>query len=145
MRHVLVHVRRNAVAYVALFVALGGTGYAAVNLPAGSVGTRQLRNGAVTSSKLANGSVGAVKLASGSVSGWIRMWARIDANGNVIASKPRAHTVGWNPVEHAGTIVWNQAIPPGCFSLATVDGIMIQGFASAATLNQLEAAGIRDR
>jgi hypothetical protein len=28
------HVKRNAVAYVALFVALGGTSYAAVRLPA---------------------------------------------------------------------------------------------------------------
>jgi len=52
MQRALQHLRGNAVAYLALFVALGGTGYAAVNLPAGSVGTRQLRNGAVTPAKL---------------------------------------------------------------------------------------------
>jgi hypothetical protein len=40
------------VAYVALFVALGGTTYAAVSLPKNSVGTKQLKDGAVTSSKL---------------------------------------------------------------------------------------------
>jgi hypothetical protein len=34
------HVRGNAVGYVALFVALGGTGVAATRLPANSVGTR---------------------------------------------------------------------------------------------------------
>jgi hypothetical protein len=40
------------VAYLALFVALGGTTYAAVSLPKNSIGTKQLKNGAVTSSKL---------------------------------------------------------------------------------------------
>jgi hypothetical protein len=41
------------VAYLALFFALGGVGYAATQLPAGSVGTPQLRNGAVTLKKIA--------------------------------------------------------------------------------------------
>ena len=40
------------VACVALAVALGGTGYAAVVLPANSVGTAQLRNGAVVAAKV---------------------------------------------------------------------------------------------
>jgi hypothetical protein len=136
MRHLLAHVRGNAVAYVALFVAMGGTAYAGANLPDNSVGTRQLRNGAVTSGKLANGSVTATKLGTGSVSGWIRMWARIGPDGNIIASKPRAHIVGWSSVDHAGRISWNEGIPPGCFSLATVDGLPAQGFASVATLNE---------
>jgi hypothetical protein len=40
------------VACVALFVALGGTSYAAVTLAANSVGTKQLKNGAVTAAKV---------------------------------------------------------------------------------------------
>jgi hypothetical protein len=40
------------VACFALVVALGGTGYAAIVLPANSVGTRQLRNGAVVALKV---------------------------------------------------------------------------------------------
>ena len=40
------------VALVALFVALGGTGYAVVTLPKNSVGTKQLVNGAVTTKKI---------------------------------------------------------------------------------------------
>jgi len=40
------------VALIALFVALGGTGYAAFSLPRDSVGTAQLKNGAVTKKKI---------------------------------------------------------------------------------------------
>ena len=42
-----------AVATLALFVSLGGTGYAVAKLPKNSVGTDQLRAGAVTKAKLA--------------------------------------------------------------------------------------------
>jgi len=47
----------NVTVTIALFVALGGTSYAAFSLPAGSVGTKQLKNGAVTKAKLARGVV----------------------------------------------------------------------------------------
>src|SRR6476619_986569 len=40
------------VALLALFVALGGVGYAAVKLPKNSVGTKQLKRNAVTSSRV---------------------------------------------------------------------------------------------
>jgi hypothetical protein len=46
------HLRGNLVGYIALFVALSGTAYAAVNLPKNSVGTNQLKNGAVTLKKI---------------------------------------------------------------------------------------------
>jgi hypothetical protein len=42
----------NVVATIALFVSLGGVSYAAVTLPAHSVGARQLRPGAVTTTAL---------------------------------------------------------------------------------------------
>jgi hypothetical protein len=45
------------VALLALFVALGGSSYAALQLPKGSVGTKQLKNGAVTSPKVKNNSL----------------------------------------------------------------------------------------
>jgi hypothetical protein len=50
------------VACVALFVALGGTSYAAIKLPANSVGTKQIKNSAVTAAKIADGSVSTSKL-----------------------------------------------------------------------------------
>ena len=45
------------VACIALAVALGGVGYAAIRLPANSVGTLQLKANAVNSSKVLNGSM----------------------------------------------------------------------------------------
>lgn len=47
----------NVVASLALFVSLGGGAYAVTRLPAGSVGTRQLRNHAVTAKKVARNSL----------------------------------------------------------------------------------------
>ena len=46
------HLRRNAVAYLALFIALGGTSYAALKLPKNSVGTKQIKSKAVTKAKI---------------------------------------------------------------------------------------------
>jgi hypothetical protein len=45
------------VALIALFVALGGTGYAALKLPRNSVGSKQIKANAVRSSKVKNGSL----------------------------------------------------------------------------------------
>ena len=51
------HLRGNIVGYLALFVALGGVSYAAISLPAKSVGTNHLKANAVVSSKVKNGSL----------------------------------------------------------------------------------------
>jgi hypothetical protein len=61
------HLRRNAIAYVALFVALGGTSYAAVSLRRNSVGTAQLKNGAVTGPKVKLNSLTASDFEAGSL------------------------------------------------------------------------------
>jgi hypothetical protein len=66
-RRVLDHLRGNAVGYVALFAALGGTSYATVALPADSVHSAQLAPGAVTHAKLASSSVGETDLAKRSL------------------------------------------------------------------------------
>jgi hypothetical protein len=89
------HLKANVVAYLALFVALGGTSYAAINLPAGSVGTRQLRSGAVTNKKLAKGSVGAADLDRKSIAGYVRAYAQIHS-GQLTSSRPQATLLGWH-------------------------------------------------
>jgi hypothetical protein len=67
---VLTHLRRNAVAYLALVVALStGSAYAAAELPEKlpkhSVGAKQLKKNAVTSKSVKNGSLRASDLAAG--------------------------------------------------------------------------------
>ena len=47
----------NVVGTLALFIALGGVSYAAVTLPARSVGTKQLKSEAVTGAKVRNGTL----------------------------------------------------------------------------------------
>jgi len=55
------------VACLALAVSLGGTGYAAVVLPANSVGTKQLQNGAVVGAKVKRHSLVASNFKPGAV------------------------------------------------------------------------------
>jgi hypothetical protein len=59
----------NVTATLALFVALGGTGYAAIKLPANSVSTKQIKNRAVTRQKLASSAVDSSKIRNRSVAG----------------------------------------------------------------------------
>jgi hypothetical protein len=125
MNRVLEHVRGNAVAYLALFVALGGTSYATLNLPAGSVGARQIKNHSITP----------VKFDPNSIAGVVRYWAVVDASGRVLASNPKARTLGW--ASGGGILTWGRRFPARCFSLATVDGVSAPeglqvGFASTS-------------
>jgi hypothetical protein len=117
MRTLLRHLRQNTVAYVALFVALGGTGYAAVNLPAGSVGTKQLKNH----------SIQPVKFDPRFINGTVRAWAVVESGGKVQAGKGK-------PVVTVGTggrgvyvVKWRAVSAPahsGCFAIGglTDDG-----------------------
>jgi len=55
----------NVVSCLALFVALGGASYAAINLPKNSVGSKQLKKNSVTSAKVKNHSLKAVDFKAG--------------------------------------------------------------------------------
>jgi hypothetical protein len=63
----LTHLRNNVVAYLALFVAIGGTSYAAVQLPKDSVTAKQIKAGAVRTDEVKNGSLRAADFASGTL------------------------------------------------------------------------------
>lgn len=61
-KRLLSHLRGNAVAYIALFAALGGTGYAA-----NKIGTKQLKLNAVTKPKIAPNAVDGSKVQNASL------------------------------------------------------------------------------
>jgi len=112
LNRVVQHIRSNVVGYLALFVALGGTSYAALNLPANSVGTKQIKNHSITPIKLDPSKTGAV----------VRFWAVVGASGSgeqVVASHPKARVTNWNAGLGAGTISWQQPFSRSCFALAT--------------------------
>ena len=114
------------IAYLALFVALGGTGYAAVNLPKGSVGTGQLKNHSVTP----------IKLDRGSIAGYVRAYAEINELGQITAARPAAKVIVWqtsSPLQ-GGTIQWSQPIPRTCFALATTTTLSAGGSSASALI-----------
>jgi hypothetical protein len=61
--------RGNTIALLALFLALGGTTYAAVSLPKNSVGTKQLKKNAVTPAKIKKSAVTNAKIGASAVTG----------------------------------------------------------------------------
>ena len=91
----------------ALFMSLGGVGYAAISIPNSSVGTAQLKNNAVTSGKIKNGAVTYKKINPGSV-GIVRantgqLQARVSgtcATGTAIAT-----------INQVGKVTCNNALP----------------------------------
>jgi hypothetical protein len=69
MAHIKPHLPSPAlaIAVLALFVAIGGTGYAALKLPKNSVSSNQIRKGAVKSSDIARNAVTGAKVKRGSL------------------------------------------------------------------------------
>jgi hypothetical protein len=72
MTPVLARLRRrlsfaNVASALALFIALGGTSYAAISLPADSVGTTEIRTGGVGKSEIQTGGVGQAEIRGGAV------------------------------------------------------------------------------
>lgn len=59
--------RGQSIGILALFVALGGTSYAAVKLPKDSVTAVQIKTGAVASSEIKNNSVASIDIKNGSL------------------------------------------------------------------------------
>ena len=63
----LTHLRTNAVAYLALFIAIGGTSYAAVQLPKDSVSAKQIAKNAVRTAEVKDGSLKSTDFAAGTL------------------------------------------------------------------------------
>jgi hypothetical protein len=91
----------------ALFLSLGGVGYAAISIPDNSVGTAQIKNNAVTNSKIKNNAVTFKKINPGSV-GLVR------ANTNqlqVRVSGTCATGTAVATINQVGKVTCNNALP----------------------------------
>src|ERR1700684_2118766 len=111
MHRLVRHIRSHLVGGGALFLALGGTSYAAISIPGGSVGAPQLKNHAVTPAKLDPAEIG----------GSVRAWAIVGASGNLTAGrgKPVVTTTAVAPGEYG--IRWSTVFPRSCATVANVD------------------------
>ena len=76
-------VRGNTIALLALFIALGGTTYAATALPANSVGAKQLKKNAVINKKIKANAVTGAKVKNDSLTG-------ADVNESTLGTVPSA-------------------------------------------------------
>ena len=95
------------ISIAALFMSLGGVGYAATQLPNGSVGTSALQNGAVTNSKLRDNSVSYKKIQAGSV-GYVRANTK-QLQERVTSGCPLGFAIG--VVNQNGSVSCNSARP----------------------------------
>jgi hypothetical protein len=104
------------VALTALFVSLGGVGYAASSLPAGSVGTAQLQHSSVVHSKLVFGSVSYQDIQPGAVG--VRRANLNQLQERVLGTCATGSAIG--TVQNNGQVNCNAARPAEFGTTATV-------------------------
>ncbi len=119
------------VACAALFVSLGGVGYAATSLPSNSVGTVQLRNGAVTNSKLSKNSVTYKKILPNTV-GKVR--ANLSQIQERVGGKCATGTA-IGTVARDGKVSCNAALPAGLQTTSNTASVNVAG--SPTTISSL--------
>jgi hypothetical protein len=111
MTRIANHIRHNLIAYIALFIALGGTSYAVSALPPNSVGGPQLKNRAIDP----------VKFDPRYINGSVIAWAIVGPKGKVIAGAGKPRLVG-TPIVANYQIDWGVKFKPSCLTVATIDG-----------------------
>jgi hypothetical protein len=109
---------------VALFISLGGAGYAAVSLPANSVGSAQLQNESVSYTKIVPGAVGTVR------ANLNQLQARVGGTcglGTAIGAITKSGKVECLPTLPQESGVSNTVPLPVPSTLTTVNGLQLQG------------------
>jgi hypothetical protein len=156
--HLLLHhaTYANVMSTIAVFMALGGVGWAAATLPANSVGTRQLKSKAVTSPKIKAKAVNGTHIKPDSINGAHVKEAQLGPVPNAAnAAKlgnlgPAAYNIGraYAYVNEEGGIdagrsrnvvnVARQSLGVYCATLAP--GIELASVAPLATLDKQDSA-----
>jgi hypothetical protein len=113
VRVLVQHARRHSIAYLALacsLLALGGSAYAASQLPAGSVGERQIKNHVIDP----------VKWDTNYVTGFVRRWATIGSTGTILSTSPGGQSTSNGTGSYV--VSWGDAFAGWCAPVATVIG-----------------------
>jgi hypothetical protein len=152
------------VAFVALFAAMGGFGYAAVKMKPNSVKAKNIKAGAVTTEKIADGAVTTPKLAPDAVApnatnaanaaklggaapgecqtGWLKASAVIDTT-NLNDAQPDAVVPGFDCASHTADAIsiHRDAIGRYTVTLAGINsGTVVAGISGANPANAVTAA-----
>jgi hypothetical protein len=137
----------NVMATLAVFIALGGTSYAAIALPRNSVGTKQLRSGSVGKAELRARAVTSNKIRNGSVTiGDIAAATRDALRGDPGPAGPpgvalrAAINSGGTPL--AGNATGSSALGGGAFVVEF--GRNLAGCTPTATLARNRGGGVDD-
>jgi hypothetical protein len=119
------------VSIIALIVAMGGTGYAAVSLPKNSVGTKQLKKNAVIGSKIKKNSVTGSKVKNHSLTG---ADINLGALGTVPSATNASHANSADNAAHASSAdnAAHATSADSAGNASTLGGKSASDFASAA-------------
>jgi hypothetical protein len=105
MTRLLAHARNNAVAYLALFVALGGTSYAALT---------------ISGSQIRNRSIDAIKLNPTTISASIRAWVIVYGDSTSATAGPSSARVRVHAIGTGEVITWpHRRFARSCMPMAT--------------------------
>ena len=108
------------ISLIALFVALGGTGYAALSLPKNSVGTKQLKKNAVTGSKIKKNAVTSSKVKNHSLTS-------ADINLAALGTVPSASNAGHANVADSATNAGHATAADGAANATGLAGPLASG------------------
>ena len=143
LTRVLRYLRSQVLGLIAIFIALGGTGYAAMSIPKhsigqralknASVGTKQLRKHSVTNTRLAKSSVGTAQLRKGSVQGTQLK------DGSVTSTKLAAGSVGTSQLA-AGSVGSGQLAAGSVGSAQLAAGSVGSGQLAAGSVGSAQIA-----
>jgi hypothetical protein len=134
MRAIGRYLHANLLGALALFVALGGTGYAAIAIPRNSVGSQQLRNHSITPAKFDR------RFINGNIRAWVV--AKPDGSIEASAGRPILRAIGGAPGAYA--ITWRNVSKPSqrsCFAMSGLTEENLQGGTADASLGGTDRPG----
>jgi hypothetical protein len=136
----------NVTSAAALFVALGGTSYAAISLPADSVGTREIRTGGVGKGEVQTGGIGQSEIRTGAVGKGEIKTGGVGAaelhTGSVRKPEIRTDAVGTDEI--AKDAVTSDEIKDGSVGMAKLDDATRGALAAAPFRADVNANGGAD-